>query len=395
MTDLQIKGKKIALLDSSDNIIYTLPDSAGPAGNAVISDGNGKLFFGGINIDAVLAAGNTTNKSLTAGIVTANIVNARAVVDGANPIFQGTTSGYSSGGFTGVNAPGARLDTIDKFPFASDANATDVGDLAEESQAGASQSSATDGYQSGGIGEFPSPSGGPSRHNRIQKFPFASDDNATNITVLSNDRAFFSGQSSSTHGYTSGGDSPPFSITPSRRNFIEKFPFSSPPVSNVDVGDLIFDISGTAGHSSPNNGYVSGGSSGGFLSVIQKFPFSTDANSTNIGDLTQNKFQGVGTSSLTHGYNSGGRAPASLDVIDKFSFSTDENAVDVGDLINTSSDAAGQSSTANGYHSGASDPSLGFPNKNVIQKFSFSADANATDVGDLSQARSHAAGQQV
>ena len=48
MTDVQVRGKKIALLDSSDNIIYTLPDSAGTAGNAIVTDGAGKLFFGGI-----------------------------------------------------------------------------------------------------------------------------------------------------------------------------------------------------------------------------------------------------------------------------------------------------------------------------------------------------------
>ena len=45
MTDVQVRGKKIALLDSSDNIIYTLPDSAGTAGNAIVTDGSGKLFL--------------------------------------------------------------------------------------------------------------------------------------------------------------------------------------------------------------------------------------------------------------------------------------------------------------------------------------------------------------
>ena len=41
--------------------------------------------------------------------------------------FQGSTSGYSSGG----TLPGgpALYDTIDKFPLSSDGNATDVGDL--------------------------------------------------------------------------------------------------------------------------------------------------------------------------------------------------------------------------------------------------------------------------
>ena len=51
--------------------------------------------------------------------------------------------------------------------------------------------------------------------------------------------------------------------------------------------------------------------------------------------------------------------------------------------------AAGQSSTASGYSSGGS----GYVN--TIDKFSFSSDGNATDVGDLTQAREQAAGQQV
>ena len=63
MTDLQIQGKKIALLDSSNNTVYTLPDSAGSAGEAIITDGAGKLFYGGINIDAVLAAGDSSSRN--------------------------------------------------------------------------------------------------------------------------------------------------------------------------------------------------------------------------------------------------------------------------------------------------------------------------------------------
>ena len=38
--------------------------------------------------------------------------------------FQGTAAGYTSGGTTGTVS-----NVIDKFPFATNANATDVGDL--------------------------------------------------------------------------------------------------------------------------------------------------------------------------------------------------------------------------------------------------------------------------
>ena len=60
-------------------------------------------------------------------------------------IFQGSVSGYASGGGT---TPGL-TNVIQKFPFATDSNATDVGDLTFVAQGGSSQSSTTHGYNSG------------------------------------------------------------------------------------------------------------------------------------------------------------------------------------------------------------------------------------------------------
>ena len=89
-----------------------------------------------------------------------------------------------------------------------------------------------------------------------------------------------------------------------------------------------------------------------------------------------------------YGYASGGYTGANSDVIDKFSFSSDGNATDVGDLTVARYGAAGQSSSTYGYTSG------GYANSNVIDKFSFSSDGNATDVGNLTVARHYVAGQQ-
>ena len=62
------------------------------------------------------------------------------------PPFQGSNYGYSSGG----KNPTVTTNIIDKFPFSADANATDVGDLTVGRYAGAGQSSQTHGYTSGG-----------------------------------------------------------------------------------------------------------------------------------------------------------------------------------------------------------------------------------------------------
>ena len=121
---------------------------------------------------------------------------------------------------------------------------------------------------------------------------------------------------------------------------------------------------------------------------MEKFPFSSDANGADVGDLTQGTYSGAGQSSATHGYTSGGTTTANNtglhSVIDKFPFSSDANASDVADLTQARYLlAGGQSSFSHGY------PSGGYivPDVNVIDKFTFSADFKATDVGDLTQAR--------
>ena len=77
--------------------------------------------------------------------------------------------------------------------------------------------------------------------------------------------------------------------------------------------------------------------------------------------------------------------------IDKFTFSSDANAADVGDLLADTKDGAGQSSRTHGYTVGGDSGQ-----ESVIQKYSFIVDGNATDVGDLSTSHGYAAtGQQV
>ena len=48
--------------------------------------------------------------------------------------------------------------------------------------------------------------------------------------------------------------------------------------------------------------------------------------------------------------------------------------------------------TVSGYNSGSASPNA---YSNVIEKFPFSSDANATDVGDLTVLKSESSGQQV
>ena len=309
---------------------------------------------------------------------TANLVNRSSGGGGGGGYsFQGSTSGYTSGGSIYGNS-----NVIDKFPFSSDSNATDVGDLSVARRQLTGQSSSDNGYSSGGV--IPSA-------NVIDKFPFSSDANATDVGDLTVGRRDVSGQSSSTHGYTSGGTDDP--SNPSC-NIIDKFSFSSDG-NATDVGDLTLSRKDSSGQTSSTHGYTSGGirpenpGPTRLVNPIDKFPFSSDGNATDVGDLLACSRNTSGQSSTTHGYAAGGFTPPYSNVIQKFSFTSDGNATDVGDLTAPQALGAGQSSTTNGYTSGR------YPPSNAIEKFPFATDANATDVGDLTVTRWSAAGQQV
>jgi hypothetical protein len=313
------------------------------------------------------------------GVQFGGVARAERFLGGAGT-FQGSVSGYVSGRSPPVS------NVIDKFPFAADTNATDVGDLTVARFGIFGQSSETYGYASGGTAE-------PPLYTTIDKFPFAVDTNASSVGNLTTARSGYGseGQSSFTHGYVAGGHIGPG--TPGSTNTIEKFPFANDTNASI-IGNLVIGVHVGGGASSTTHGYLSGGRSGGspagFTNTIQKWLFSTDTNATDVGDISTSRDVGAGQSSYTHGYASGGYSPGSLSIIQKYPFSTDSNASTVGDITVARRQSAGQSSTVSGYTSGGYQPT-----SNVIDKFPFSTNTNATDVGDLTQSGRAGGGHQV
>lgn len=309
--------------------------------------------------------------------------------------YQGTQYGYSTAGGAGL----PELNTVDKFPFSSDGNATDVGDYIDNAKTGAGSSSSTAGYVSGGQNSS------NVYLKSINKRSFSSDGSESNIGDLdlsgTDGVSRNMGNSSSTDGYHSGGLAP----VANNRKAINKFSFSSDG-NGTNIGDLTTTNASYvgkgegAGISSPTDGYVVGGSNPAIpeFSSIDKFPFAADGNATNIGDLPRTTRNHAGQNSATHGYISGGTSPTIPsglnNNIEKFAFASDTTtATDVGDLTAGRYGGAGTSSTSSGYTAGGHypAPSLGF----IIDKFPFASDGNATDVGDLTVARSKFSGTQV
>jgi hypothetical protein len=98
-----------------------------------------------------------------------------------------------------------------------------------------------------------------------------------------------------------------------------------------------------------------------FSNVIDKFTFSSDSNATDVGDLTQKLRSHFTVGSIFNGISGytkwwkilGPPSFTIVNTIDKFSFSVNNNASDVGDLSAGLGryGTSGQSSTTHGYAS--------------------------------------------
>ena len=284
----------------------------------------------------------------------------------------------------GFTTSGSPYQSIERYSFASDGNAIDTTyDTTTQRGEVGGCSSSTHGYVLGG-----------SATNIIEKFNMTTVANATDVGDLTVSRARFSGTMSSTYGFATGGGEP------TAINVIERFPFASD-TNATDWGDLSVIKANHSAHASTTYGYTSGGTAGSpntGIDVIDKFAFATSGNATDVGNLTETSaYNPGGQQSSTYGYRSGGRVGSpnvSSNVIDKFSFTTDGNATDVGDMTVGRRVKSDSSSTTHGYTAGGySTTPLGL---NVtIDKHSFSVDGNSTDVGDLTAANGYSSGHQI
>lgn len=301
------------------------------------------------------------------------------------PFYQGSNYGYTMGGAGGTTV-------IDRYPYSSDGDASDAGELVTPPTIGLRQnrghSSSTNGYSTGGFQS-------PSRSTYIGKFPFASSTGATFNADLQYAVAFHMTSSSETNGYAAGGFSNPSgqpgphpdggSLGTYRIKEIQKFPFSSDGDA-TDVADLTQDRAAGAGLSSREFGYSAGGRkdpSPAIVNVIDRWSHTSDANASDVGDLVGANEHVVGISATSVGYSAGGTPDATI--IEKFSFASSGNATDVGTLTQGTQRGAASSSTVSGYITGGLDPSPA--SLDTIQKFPFAADSASTDVANLTQTR--------
>lgn len=184
----------------------------------------------------------------------------------------------------------------EKFPFAADGAATLVGLLTVPLYRGAGAGISSDAYGYGylvGGNITPNTYGGSS--NVIEKFSFIVD--ATSLDVADTTRTFYKsagGISSQDYGYTVGNESPAPNAIGNGSHRVDKFPFASNQNATY-VLDLTVARGYITGTSSVAEGYTMGGryNSTEGVNTIDKFPFASDVNATYVGaDIN---LRGLGT----------------------------------------------------------------------------------------------------
>ena len=240
------------------------------------------------------------------------------------------------------------------------------------------------GYSTGGHGA----SGG---QNQIDKHSFVSDGNAIDVGDILVGVHANCGAQDTTHGYIAGG---------ATINTIQRISFASDGNAS-SVGTLTLQRGSHAGASSTTHGYAAGGDSAATsptnsgINVIEKYAFSASTSGSDVGDLSANRTSVSGCTSTTHGYIRGGRiggpGAATYNIIERYPFASDTNASDVGDMvaIGTNCGYNGQNSETHGYITGGE----GTGNATRLQKHAFASSANATEIGSLAFGALPGAGQ--
>ena len=293
----------------------------------------------------------------------------------------GTGSAFNYGGY-----PGSK-ETIERFSYSSPANATDSGELTTARRnCGMGQlKDKSYAYVAKGVVQGPN-----TVVNQVGRFPFAATYDEADVGEFVNDSWYCGTACDGTYGWVAGGTSPP---TSAAIDNIEKVTFGSPAPTS-DIGELSTTLEALSGVSDTvnsraffNSGYTYGPPAAR-VNNIQFIPFShTSGGTTDWGDMQHAVNYTSGHMSPTDGIVVGGYAPAvpgGSDKIDKYSFSSPANSSDSGELSTAVQSQGGNTSSTDFFTAGGSYPPA---HTDSIQKGSLTAPHNSADYGELTETK--------
>ena len=208
---------------------------------------------------------------------------------------QGAGNHSDTHGFYSGGEAASQSIRIDKIAFAGDSvSAVGHGELSTDTRGGMGSGNKTHGFIAGGS------NGSYVYRTTVTTFSYASNTTSSSHGDLNSPgRKDGSNYSSSTDGYAGGGWT---STVPNPINVIDKFSFSSN-VTSTDHGDLTNWKMVSAGSSSTTHGYSAGGDgyqpgvtsgSRSAVNIIDKFAFASAGNATDVGDLVGAHYQKTG-----------------------------------------------------------------------------------------------------
>jgi hypothetical protein len=287
------------------------------------------------------------------------------------------------------------INVIDQFSFTTDGSATDIADLTQGRSSIAGASSQTHGYSAGGYGGVNGTGAGS--WNIVDRIAFASvadavdvgDINYANASTIgpivgttNGDKAYFSNYHTVANGNSSGITGTVFS----------KYTMSSNITASVDL-DLgtthptpITMSSNSLATSTTHCYSVGGWIAPNYSDLMSKMSYAAEGNATDVGNLTVGSAANCHecTQTTTYGYKFGGAVagpPSSYDnnVVEKWSFASDGDATGIGTLLVATAHTNTYSSTTHAYSAGG-----GYYNKTfTISKMNYATEAAMTHVGDL------------
>jgi hypothetical protein len=428
---LKIIQKKAANVDSNtstQDLTDLLKAASRADGNLLTTiDSSGELPDIGTSIGTLVYQSDIGSFRLNNGQwdVVATMSAGSGVAGSWSPVGKLNAYASGSGGPTSINS-------IDKFGFANEFNATNVGTLGVGNAYGRSgHSSQLYGYASAGVGGTGNPQ--PGNMSFIDKYSFATEADNVSVGELVRRQYQSAGISSTNYGYVVNANkgSDPLISTDPWTTHKERFSFVSDGNSSY-IGNMARRLQvnngSSAGHNSMTNGYTSGGieernspTTGGTATenffradFIQKFPFAADdATAEIVGNLSKARGFCKGLSNETHGYitnvnmyyyqnfssqpfqpsmtfNDYSNTGTTVYEIEKFPFAAEVSLGVVSGITTVKrQNSAGASSTSYGWFLGGGAPSV-----NVIDKFAFASDGVFIDVADLTIVRSSPASHQ-
>jgi len=308
-----------------------------------------------------------------AGVSTINSTGCMKIPSGPTE-FRG---GFRSRGIfvSGRADPAADGKVLDAINITSTGNAVDYGSSMNASRYGAAVASETRGVFAQGWNN-------PAVSNAIEFITISNFGSSSDFGDLTLARNQLGGLSNNTRGIFAGGNP--------QTDVIDFVTIASQGTDASDFGNLLATTQSPSGVASQTRGVFGGGEqSPSYITQIQSLTIATLGNTINFGKLITNRRLLMSCSSETRGLFAGGdNAPnSSQNVIEFITIATQGDALDFGDMNVRTQGGAAVTNSIRACFTGGQQQSPSYTLTNFIDFVVIATTGNATDFGDLTQAR--------